>query len=46
MHGVLEDLNLEKLFVVYPGERGYPLGEKIQTLPLDKSSEALEWLNN
>ena len=34
MEITFSDLNLEKLFVVYPGTRRYPLGEKIEALPL------------
>ncbi len=30
----LQDLKLRKLYVVYPGERDYPLGDRIQALPL------------
>jgi len=30
----LQDLKLRQLYVVYPGERSYPLGERIETLPL------------
>ena len=30
----LQDLKLRKLYVVYPGERDYPLGDRIQVLPL------------
>jgi hypothetical protein len=34
MHSVIKDLELEKLFVVYPGKAAYKLSEKIQVLPL------------
>ena len=34
MYVVLQDLSLEKLFVVYPGERRYPMAEKIEAVPL------------
>ena len=34
MHVALEDLNLEKLFVVYPGTLRYALHEKVEALPL------------
>ncbi len=34
MRVALADLNLERLFVVYPGERDFPLDEKIEAVPL------------
>jgi len=34
MHIALENLQLEHLWVVYPGTRRYPITEKINTLPL------------
>lgn len=34
MHVAMEDLNLEKLFVVYPGTLHYALHEKVEALPL------------
>jgi predicted AAA+ superfamily ATPase len=34
MHVVVQDLALNRLFVVYPGERSYPLTEKIEVIPL------------
>ncbi len=34
MHIALEDLGLERLFVVYPGVERYALGERIEALPL------------
>jgi hypothetical protein len=30
----VEDLKLERLWVVYPGKAAYPLTEKIQVVPL------------
>lgn len=36
IHVALADLRIEKLFVVYPGEKQYPLHEKVQALPLKK----------
>ena len=32
--GAGEDLELEHLFVVYPGDVAYPLDERISTLPV------------
>jgi len=32
----MQDLNLEHLWVIYPGDREYPLGEKITAMPLWK----------
>ncbi len=34
MHIALAELQLEHLFVVYPGSKAYPLGEKITVVPL------------
>ena len=34
MHVVLRDLGLEHLWVIYPGEREYPLGSAVTALPL------------
>ena len=34
MHIVLDDLRLEHLWAVYPGEREYPLADRITALPL------------
>jgi hypothetical protein len=34
MHVALEDLKLEHLWVVYPGQLRYPMTEKITALPL------------
>jgi hypothetical protein len=34
MHVALEDLQLEKLYVVYPGKERYPLRERVEALPL------------
>jgi hypothetical protein len=36
MHMVTGDLNLKRLWVVYPGEGAYPLGKHIELLPLTK----------
>ncbi len=34
MQIALEDLQLDRLVVIYPGERAYPLAEKVTALPL------------
>jgi hypothetical protein len=34
MYTALEDLELDRLFVIYPGPHAYPMAEKIQALPL------------
>ena len=39
MHTVIEDLGLQYLWVVYPGELEYPLKEKITAVPLRKIRE-------
>ena len=31
---VLEDLRLEKLYVVYPGKERYPIHERVEAVPL------------
>ena len=36
MHVVTDDLGLEHLWVVYPGDREYPLTDAITALPLKK----------
>ena len=41
MRVALADLDLERLFVVYPGERGFPLDEKIEAVPLVQLSARL-----
>ncbi len=41
MHIVIEDLELEHLWVIYPGDREYPLTDTITALPL-KSIQELE----
>lgn len=38
MHHVIEDLHLEKLYIVYPGENDFPFSEKIELLPSSKIS--------
>lgn len=37
----VQDLKLRKLYVVYPGERSYALGDRIQALPLHGDLPAL-----
>ncbi len=39
MHTVIEDLGLQHLWVVYPGDLEYPLKEKITAVPLKKIRE-------
>ena len=34
MQTVLADLDLDELWVIFPGTRSYSLGEKIKVLPL------------
>ena len=36
MHVVIRDLNLERLWVVYPGDVEYPLTDTITALPLKR----------
>lgn len=39
MRAALTDLNLERLIVFYPGERAYPLAERVDVLPLARLAE-------
>lgn len=41
MRIALQDLSLEKLFVVYPGEEGYQLDDKIEVIPLARMRSKL-----
>jgi uncharacterized protein len=45
MHQVTEDLGLERIWVVYPGDRCYPVAERIELLPLSMLDHALERMN-
>lgn len=36
MHQALSDLSLEHLWVVYPGDKSYPLSEQVTVLPLQE----------
>ena len=36
MHIALEDLKLERLAVIYPGKKRYPLNKKIEVVPFDE----------
>ena len=42
MHAALADLNLEHIFVVYPGRRAYPLGDRVTVLPLSELPEMVQ----
>lgn len=41
MAAVLQDLGLEHLWVVYPGDKSYPLAENISAVPLNKLGEVI-----
>lgn len=41
MHIALEDLQLERLFVIYPGALRYALHEKIEAVPLKETSSLI-----
>jgi predicted AAA+ superfamily ATPase len=41
MHIALQDLGLEHLWVIYPGEHSYPVHERITVWPLQKISDLL-----
>ncbi len=36
MHVALQDLALDRLYVVYPGAESYPLHERVRTVPLEQ----------
>jgi len=38
MHIAIEDLGLEHLWVIYPGDQKYPLDEKITVIPMEELS--------
>lgn len=42
MHIVIEDLQLEKLWVVYPGDTAYALQENIEVVPLEQFDRMVE----
>jgi predicted AAA+ superfamily ATPase len=42
MHTAIEDLRLEHLWVIYPGDQKYALDNKITALPLEKVSQLAE----
>ena len=44
MRMALEDLKLERIAVVYPGTRRYPLAERVEAVPLDAVAEGMEGL--
>lgn len=41
MHTIIEELNLERLWIVYPGETAYPLRDRIDVVPLSKLDRVL-----
>jgi len=41
MHSVMEDLQLERLWVICPGNTAYPLTKQIEVLPLNEARKAL-----
>ena len=43
MHIVIEDLGLERLWVVYPGDREYALTDTITALPLKNIHDLDLW---
>jgi hypothetical protein len=40
MRTALADLRLDHLYVLYPGDKGYPLGKKVEVVPLAKFVKA------
>lgn len=46
MRIALEDLELDHLTVVYPGNRPYPLAERVKVIPLETVATDNEWLRD
>ena len=44
IHIALNDLELDRLIIVYPGKRPYPLSERITTVPLEMLTTDNKWL--
>jgi len=44
MHQVTEDLGLERIWVVYPGDRRYSVSERIELLPLNEIDHAIGFM--
>lgn len=44
MRIALEDLNLERIAVVYPGTKRYPLAERVEVVPLEALVDGIEGL--
>ncbi len=44
MHMVLKDLKLARLWVIYPGERAYPVAERMEALPLSRAEAVVRSL--
>jgi len=42
LHIVFRDLKLDRLFVIYPGDRSYPIGERAEVVPLSRLESLLE----
>ena len=36
IHSAIEDLSLEKVFIIYPGEKNYPVQEKVEVIAARK----------
>lgn len=45
MHIAMQDLKLERLFVVYPGTTAYTLGDKVEVLPIKQLPTQIKDLN-
>jgi len=39
MHQALKDLELEQLYIIYPGEREIPLADRITAIGLDSKKK-------
>jgi hypothetical protein len=46
MHIAMQALDLEHLWLIYPGEQGYPVHERISVWPLQRLSELTQWIRS
>jgi len=44
MHIAMNDLKLERLWVVYPGTKGYPLHEKVECIGIQDLARVREMI--
>jgi len=44
LHVALDDLKLERGYVIYPGQEAYPIHEKVEVVPLTRVTDRLGFL--